>query len=101
MIAASGALVLVSGLGAIAGPVLFAAIMDGFGDHALMISIAAVHGITGLFAIYRMLRSAPVPLEKQGPSTATAVHPSGSAIESVQQWAHDETELDLDDRDAG
>ena len=34
-----------------------------------------------------MLSSAPVPLERQGGSTATAVHPSGSAIDAVQYYA--------------
>jgi MFS family permease len=97
MIAASGALVLVGGLGAVTGPVLFAALMDIYGNQALFWSIAAVHGLTGLFAVYRMLISAPVPLDKQGPSTATAVHPSGSAIESIQQYTHDETGFDLED----
>jgi len=97
MIAASGALVLVSGLGAITGPLLFAMIMDRFGDHALFWAIAAVHALTGAFALYRMARSAPIPLEKQWPSTATAVHPSGSAIESVQYHTSEETEFDLDE----
>ncbi len=97
MIAASGALVLVSGLGAIAGPILVAMMMDTYGNQAMFWSIAAVHGLMGVFAIYRMIRSAPVPLDKQGPSTATAVHPSGSAIESIQQYTHDETEFDLED----
>lgn len=97
MIAASGALVLTSGLGAVTGPVLFAVIMDTFGNQALFWSIAVVHALTAVFAIYRMLRSAPVPLDKQGPSTATAVHPSGSAIDSIQQYTHDETEFDLED----
>ena len=96
MIAASGALVLVGGLGAVTGPVLLAMIMDRFGDQALFWSIAAVHGLMGLFAIYRMIRSAPIPLDKQGPSTATAVHPSGSAIESIQQYTREETEFDLE-----
>ena len=90
MIAASGALVMVGGFGAITGPVLFAAIMDAFGHQSLFWSIAVIHGLTGLFAIYRMFRSAPVPMERQWPSTATAVHPSGSAIESVQQYASEE-----------
>lgn len=90
MIAASGALVLVGGLGAITGPIVFAMIMDIYGHQSLFWSIAAIHGFTGLFAIYRMFRSAPVPLERQGPSTATAVHPSGSAIESVQHYASEE-----------
>ena len=97
MIAASGALVLVSGLGAVTGPVLFAMIMDSFGTQALFWSIAAVHGLTGLFALYRMTKSEPVPLNKQGPSTPTAVHPSGSAIESIQQYTSEETEFDLED----
>jgi MFS family permease len=97
MIAASGALVLVSGLGAVTGPVLFAMIMDSFGTQALFWSIAAVHALTGLFALYRMIRSAPVPLDKQGPCTPTAVHPSGSAIESIQQYTREETEFDLED----
>ena len=97
MIAASGALVLVSGLGAIAGPILVAMIMDTYGNQAMFWSIAAVHALTGVFAIYRMIRSAPVPLDKQRPGTATAVHPSGCAIESIQQYTHDETEFDLED----
>ncbi len=87
MLAASGALVLIGGLGAVSGPVAIAALMDRFGDAALFWSIAALHGLTGLFAIYRMLTSAPVPMDRQGQSTATAVHPSGSAIDSVQYYA--------------
>jgi MFS family permease len=90
MIAASGSLVMVGGLGAITGPLLFAIIMDALGHQALFWSIAAIHGFTGLFAIYRMFRSPPVPMEHQWPGTATAVHPSGSAIESVQQYASEE-----------
>jgi MFS family permease len=90
MIAASGALVLVGGIGAITGPLLFAVIMDAFGHQSLFWSIAAIHGLTGLFAIFRMFLRAPVPMARQGPSTATAVHPSGSAIESVQQYASEE-----------
>ena len=95
MIAASGSLVLVGGLGAITGPVLFAMIMDTYGHQALFWSIATVHGLTGLFAILRMFMRTPVPLDRQGPSTAAAVHPSGSAIDSIQQYTHDETEYDL------
>jgi MFS family permease len=100
MIAASGALVLVGGLGAIVGPLLFAVIMDRFGDHTLFWSIALVHGLTGLFALYRMTRSSPVPLDRQGPSTTAAVHPSGSAIESIQQYTSEETEFDLEENEA-
>jgi len=89
MIAASGALVLSSGLGAITGPILVAILMDEIGIQALFASFAIVHALTGGFALYRMFRRAPVPLEKQGPSRPTAVHPSGSAIESIQQLTHE------------
>ena len=92
MIAASGALVLVGGLGAVTGPILLAAIMDAFGHESLFWSIAIIHGLTGLFAIFRMFSSAPVPMARQGPVKATAVHPSGSAIESVQHYASEEYE---------
>jgi hypothetical protein len=47
--------------------------------------------------MYRMARSAPVPRDRQLPSTATAVHPSGSAIDSIQQYTSEETEYDLDE----
>lgn len=97
MIAASGALVLVGGLGAITGPLLFAMIMDRFGNHALFWAIALVHALTGIFALVRILSSPSVPLEKQGPSTPTAVHPSGSAIESIQYYTSEETEFELDE----
>ncbi|MCP4236420.1 MAG: MFS transporter [Aestuariibacter sp.] len=99
MIAASGSLVLVGGLGAITGPVLFAMIMDAYGHQALFWAIASIHGLTGLFAIFRMFNRAPVPLERQGPSTAAAVHPSGSAIESIQQYTREETEFELSEQE--
>ena len=95
MIAASGALVLISGLGAVIGPVLVAVIMDKFGNQALFASFAVVHALTGGFALYRIIRRPPVPLEKQGPWHPTAVHPSGSAIDSIQQWSHEDTMPDI------
>ncbi|MCP4980605.1 MAG: MFS transporter [Gammaproteobacteria bacterium] len=94
MIAASGALVLIGGLGAIVGPILIASIMDHLGEAYLFWSIAVAHALTGIFGLIRMTIRPPVPLEKQGPSTATAVHPSGAAIESVQQYASDEASED-------
>lgn len=94
MIAASGALVLVGGLGAVFGPVLIASIMDYFGDEFLFWSMAAAHALIGVFGLVRMLMRPPVPLDKQGKSTATAVHPSGAAIESIQQYASSEADED-------
>ena len=97
MIAASGALVLVGGLGAVAGPVMIASIMDYFGDQYLFWSMAAAHMLIGLFGLVRMVARAPIPLDKQGKSTSAAVHPSGAAIEYIQQYAS--SEADEDDED--
>ena len=44
-----------------------------------------------------MLSRPPVPRAKQGRSRLTAVHPSGSAIDSTQYYARDE----YGDSDAG
>jgi MFS family permease len=94
MIAASGALVLVGGLGAVVGPVLIASIMDQLGEDSFFWSMAAAHGLIGLFALYRMARREATPLGKQGPSTPTAVHPSVSTMDNVQQYAIDESSED-------
>ncbi|MCP4486809.1 MAG: MFS transporter [Gammaproteobacteria bacterium] len=93
MIAASGALVLVGGLGAITGPMLVASIMDYFGEEYLFWAIAVAHALIGIFGLIRMAVRPPVPLDKQGPSTATAIHPSGAAIEYVQQFASEDSSV--------
>jgi len=98
MIAASGALVLTGGLGAVLGPILIASIMDQFGEQAFFWSMGGAHGLMGIYALYRMTRSAAVPRNKQGHNTATAAHPTGSVIEGIQQLARDEA-TDYSDED--
>ncbi len=90
MIAASGALVLTGGLGAVVGPLLIAILMDHYGIQAFFWSMAAALGLIGVFALYRMLIRAPIPLDKQGTITPLSAHPTGSVIEGIQQLAHDE-----------
>ena len=94
MIAASGSLVLVGGLGAVLGPVLIASIMERYGAQSLFWSMAAVHGLIGVFAVLRMILRAPVPMDKQGPSTPTAAHYTGSVMEGLQQLTRDEAKDD-------
>jgi MFS family permease len=94
MVAASGSLVLISGLGAVLGPVLIASIMERYGTQSFFWSMGAVHGLIGVFAVVRMLMRAPVPLDKQGPVSPSAAPHTGSVMEGIQQLAHDEA---LDD----
>ena len=88
MIAASGALVLVSGLGAVSGPLIVAVAMDYFGHNSFFWCMGLAHFGTGLFALYRMTKRA-TPKDQQRTVTPTAMHASSSAIESMQQHAHD------------
>lgn len=97
MTAASGGLVLISGLGASLGPLLVASIMDHFGEQYFFWSMSWILGLIGVFALYRMTRSAAIPLNKQVHNTATAARPTGSAIEGIQQLAHDEATDDTDE----
>jgi len=90
MIAASGSLVLISGLGAVLGPVLIASIMERYGTQSFFWSMGAVHGLIGVFAVMRMVMRAPVPLDKQGPVSPLAAPHTGSVMEGIQQLAHDE-----------
>jgi len=94
MIAASGSLVLISGLGAVLGPVLIASIMERYGTQSFFWSMGAVHGLIGVFAVVRMVMRAPVPLDKQGPVSPSAAPHTGSVMEGIQQLAHDEALVD-------
>ena len=92
MIAASGVLVLVGGLGAVLGPVIVAAAMDFFGNDSFFWSMGIAYLAMGLFACYRMTRRATLSGTKHGAiTTPTAMHPSSAVIESMQQHAKEET----------
>lgn len=80
MIAASGGLVLASGIGAIIGPLAASVTMTVVGMHGFFWSLAAIHSLLGLFAIYRMLRRRSKPLAEQGRYAPTAARASQVAL---------------------
>jgi MFS family permease len=94
MIAASGALVLVGGLGAVVGPLLVAMVMDQFGNPSFFWSMGIAHLVTGLFAMYRMTRRKLLTVGKKGSVSPAAMHATSSAIEGIQQYAKEETSSD-------
>ncbi|MFU8804682.1 MAG: MFS transporter [Bradymonadaceae bacterium] len=71
MVAASSSLVLVFGLGATLGPVLVAAFMSILGPGGFYLSIAGIHGLIAIFAIYRTTRRSPRDSDEQGEYQAT------------------------------
>jgi MFS family permease len=96
MIAASGALVLVGGLGAIIGPIVIAMFMDQFGHEMFFLGMAAVHGFIVLFALFRMLKRSAIPLDKQKPSAPAAARPSDYVVDGIQQYTLEEYKNDED-----
>jgi MFS family permease len=81
MVGASGGLVLASGIGAVMGPLLVSVAMSQFGPDGLFHSLAIIHGLLGVFALYRMFRRQAKPLSEQGPHMPTAAHALQVAVE--------------------
>lgn len=98
MVAASGGLVLVSGLGAIIGPVAVSYAMAWQGEQMFFWGLGCINGFVGLFALYRMFRRKPKPLKEQGPHAPVMFRPSPSNVESIQESLRDDyLEVDADD----
>ena len=82
IVAASATLVLVSGLGLCAGPLLASAGMTMLGPNGLFVFLAAVHAGIGGFALYRMTCRPARPLVEQRHYEAISprTSPIGAAI---------------------
>ncbi|MEP2530999.1 MFS transporter [Shimia sp.] len=96
MAAASGGLVFVNGLGAIAGPVATGWIMEVFGPPGFFMFLAVLLLLMGGYAAYRTTRRAAASVEDT--VTYTPVSPSASpvAVEVAQEYAID-TRLEEDE----
>ena len=80
MVAASGGLVLASGIGAVIRPLSVSLAMKHYGNGGFFWFLAGVHGLLGVFAIYRMIRRPAKPLEEQGPYIPTPARASQIAV---------------------
>lgn len=67
MVAASSALVLVFGIGAVAGPALAGAVMSAVGSAGFFWYLAAAQAAIGVIALYRMARRAAPGIEGREP----------------------------------
>ena len=59
----SSGLLLIFGVGAIIGPLLASKLIQHFGPPALFVFTAVVHGLTGIFAYYRITQRDQIPPE--------------------------------------
>ena len=95
MVAASGTLVLVAGIGASVGPAFAAALMSLAGPAGFFWCLSAVHAAIGVFALYRMTRRAALPGDEQ---MAYQPMPAGStpmAASITQAAVRDQRDRDL------
>ncbi len=90
MVAASGSLVLISGIGAVLGPFLVSAIMAGFGILYFFPTLAVAFGFMTVIALIR--RKARKTAVKSSSSTMipSAYHYTSTAVENTQQYVKDE-----------
>lgn len=95
MVAASGTLVLVGGIGACFGPSLVAGFMSMAGADAFFVSLAAIHAAVGLFGLYRMSRRAAMPLDEQNPSVPVMSGALSGAAAMSARALRDQMDRDL------
>lgn len=70
MVAASGTLILVNGLGAVFAPIAVGTAMQWSGDAAYFGALAAMHVGFAAYAVWRKTRTLPVPSEDKSPFVA-------------------------------
>lgn len=87
MAAASGGLVFVNGVGAIAGPLITGWMMDVVGPSGFFIYVILLLALTGLYAGYRTTRRPAASVEETGSYTAVMPTASVVAVEVAQELA--------------
>ncbi|MEY1555726.1 MFS transporter [Yoonia sp. R2331] len=87
MAAASGGLLFINGIGAIAGPLIVGAMLDIYGPQGYWVFLAVLLGGVAIYAVWRMARRSrsaldldTVPYAQVGPSTTPIV------AEMAQEW---------------
>ncbi|WP_146345102.1 MFS transporter [Phaeobacter marinintestinus] len=102
MAAASGGLVFINGLGAIAGPLFMGWLMDDaiIGPSGYFMFMAGLLFALALYAAYRMTQRPSVPVEDTG--VMAAVYPSSTAmaVEYAQEFAIEADQDGQDDAEA-
>ncbi len=98
MSAASGGLIFINGLGAIAGPIITGWLMGlgSLGPAGFFLFIAALMFAMGIYAAYRMTQRAYVPVDETG--SIAPVYPTSSpvALEVAQEVAIEAAQEELD-----
>jgi MFS family permease len=94
MPAASGGLVFTFGLGAIAGPLVTGWAMQGLGPFAFWLVLGATFCAIAVYALYRMTRRAPVPVDETEHYLGVLPTASSVAVEAAGAWAADHAQAE-------
>ncbi|MEO0864409.1 MAG: MFS transporter, partial [Pseudomonadota bacterium] len=97
MAAASGGLVFINGLGAVFGPLVLGALMEGIGPGGFYMFTGVLFAGLGAYALYRMTQRATVAVDETG--SYVAMSPAAMtpvAMEIRQEYA---IEVDLEGED--
>lgn len=101
MAAASGGLLFINGLGAIAGPLITGWLMGDaiFGPPGFFLLIAALLFVMAAYAMYRMTQRAAIPVDETG--TMSPLYPTASPVvlEVAQEVAIEAAEAEQDTQD--
>ena len=87
MPAASGALVLTFGLGAILGPLAVGSSMEQFGPLSFWLVLGATFTTIAIYALYRMTRRQSVPVEETESYLGVLPTASPLTVEVARSWA--------------
>lgn len=94
MASASGGLIFVSGIGAIAGPLVLGWMMDAWGPYSYFAYLAVLLGMMGAYAVYRTTQRPAMAVEEQSSYAPIAPTSSPVAVEVAQEIA---IEMSLED----
>jgi len=94
MAAASGGMIFINGMGAIAGPLITGWLMDMTGNGGFWLVISALMAILAGYALYRMTQRAAIAVSETGAYVGVSPSASPIAVEAAQEWAAEVAEED-------
>ncbi len=97
MPAASGGLVFINGLGAIAGPLVIGLLMTAFGPVGFWVFVAALLTLLSAYALWRMSRRAAPDSDEAGGHIAVTPAVSSVGLAAAAIWRKREGEGDADE----
>ncbi|MBV16748.1 MAG: MFS transporter [Thalassospira sp.] len=96
MPAASGALVLTFGIGAISGPLVTGWAMQQFGPYAFWLVLVVTFGAIALYALYRMTKREAMPADETESYLGVLPTASPMAVETAGVWAAEQAEAEAE-----